>query len=349
MAAVCRRPIFVGGSQVCIALSRLPDGTQFPCRKCWQCIENRVNDWVGRCIAESKTARASHAITLTYGRDEHGKEDHPRAKVLTYSDVQRYFKLLRRHGFPCRYFAVGEYGSMKGRAHWHLVVYWLDAVPPHELDVRFDEAHWPHGVSHWTEPTPAAIRYNTKYIQKDIGVAERQGHLMMSKKPPLGSEYFRCEAERYVDAGLAPQDLRYSFDEARDKQGDKIEFYLRGKTADVFLEHFVRMWGVRRPGRPMPRSELVEEFMDRGAWTDRGAVERERDLDYRQRYPDVPKPRVRGGEAYSWMSARTIVWNKDMQAWEAPGPPGRDSRMYWQFIPAKGAFGWREGRSLQSA
>ena len=128
---------------MCISPNTLSDGTQVACRNCWQCRADRINDWVGRCIAESKTAVASHAITLTYGRvhlstenDAYGDAEHPRAAVLTYSDVQKYFKLLRRHGYPLRYFAVGEYGSLKGRAHWHIIAFWQDKAPPHELNTR---------------------------------------------------------------------------------------------------------------------------------------------------------------------------------------------------------------------
>lgn len=262
----------LGLPDMCISLGILPDGTKVPCRKCWQCRLNRVNDWVGRSIAESKSARASHAITLTYGRDEHGNEDHPRARVLTYSDVQKYFKLLRKHGYPCRYFAVGEYGSTKGRAHWHLIVFWHDKVPPHEMNERFQHKetrngkeiiYWPHGHSVWELPGDGCVRYFMKYIQKDADDEQSQAHFMMSKKPPLGSDYFRMEAEKYVDAGLAPQDLFYSFSDVLDRKGRKVKFYLRGKTADIFLQHFVESWARKRPGRHLPNSDLVEEWLDK--------------------------------------------------------------------------------------
>lgn len=176
---------------MCIAPNTLPDGTKVGCRECWQCRETKVDDWVGRCIAESKTALRTFSITLTYGRDERDNVDHIRAALLTYSDVQMYFKRLRKSGYVVRYFAVGEYGSAKGRSHWHLIVFYYDnsavilerklynakvkvglkrgkplpvpcsAVPEHEIstrgaeghirEVRFSEAHWQHGWSLWEE------------------------------------------------------------------------------------------------------------------------------------------------------------------------------------------------------
>ena len=247
---------------MCVSPLVLKSGQVIACRKCWQCRENRVNDWVGRCIAESETATASNSITLTYGRDELGREDHERAAVLTYSDVQKYFKLLRRHGYPCRYFAVGEVGAVKGRCHWHVVVFWQGPVPPHDPDKRFMERHWPHGWSYWEKPSPASIRYVCKYIQKDIRDAEKQGHLAMSKKPPLGAEYFDRLARKYVDQGLAPQSPYYSFAHVRDKNDKPVQFYLAGVSLDNFCQAFLNYWAIYRGGH-YPSSPLIDEFCDR--------------------------------------------------------------------------------------
>lgn len=286
---------------MCIRPLTLADGVVTACHECWQCIENRVNDWVGRCIAESRTAVGTHAITLTYGRNRVGDVDHERSNLLTYSDVQNYLKLYRRHGFPVRYFVTGEKGSMKGRAHWHIILFWQEKVPPicgvhnethkwlskatgavgeavrfwhQRLDDKGEPAFyqngepaywWPHGFSEWTEGTSAAnIRYNCKYVQKDLHDAERQGHLAMSKKPPIGARYFAQMAERYVKAEIAPQDLFYSFPEVRTspKKGaqEVIQFLLKDRSAELFLEHYIRTWRAVHGSRPWPESELVEAF-----------------------------------------------------------------------------------------
>lgn len=269
---------------MCLAPQRLANGSEVACHKCWQCRERAIDDWVGRNIAESKTAKATHAVTLTYGRSRSNDVDHERAVVLTYSDVQKYLKLLRRHGYPVRYFVTGEFGSLKGRAHWHIMLYWLDKVPAHELDRNFMEEHWPHGWSFWTRPTPHAVRYNCKYIQKDIGDAQRQGHLAMSKKPPLGTAYFQQVAEQYVRQGLAPQDLHYWFADVRNADGSVKKFMLKDRPAEMFLQHYVDTWKRTYPGRHLPNSELVEEFVDRGAW--KNVAEASRPF-----IPPEPKPR----------------------------------------------------------
>lgn len=258
---------------MCKAPANLPNGVTVACRECSQCRDQKINDWVGRCIAESKTAKACHAVTLTYGRGKANDVDHVRARLLTYSDVQKYFKLLRRHGFPMRYIVAGEYGTKKGRAHWHVVLFWQDKVPEHVLDQNFMEAHWPHGWSHWTTPNPKAFWYNCKYIQKDMGEAQRQGHLAMSKNPPLGNDYLMQLAEKYVHQGVAPQSLKYSFPESRvtlpDGTDTPWEYYMKGKTAQNFLDHFLRKWREVHGDRWVPSSMLVDEHLDPGAWKER--------------------------------------------------------------------------------
>lgn len=242
---------------MCKTPNKLEDGTLVACRKCWQCRENAVKDWVGRCIAEGRTAKSANSLTLTYGGG-----DTERAAVLTYSDVQKFFKRLRRAGYPMKYFAVGEYGSAKGRSHWHIIIYWRDKVPPHEIKRNFQSEFWPHGWSFWDDVTPASVRYVCKYLQKDLGKDERQAHFAMSKKPPLGHEYFQSLAQKYVDAGLAPQTLFYEFDEARDADGKKTQFLLKETSAHNFLSAFIRKWGETHGSEYPPYSELVEEFLD---------------------------------------------------------------------------------------
>lgn len=268
---------------MCINPQYLADGTAIGCRKCWQCKAHKIVDWSGRCIAESLVSTKSSAVTLTYGRElndageQVGSSDHERIAVLTYSDVQKYFKRLRKSGFRFSYLVTGEYGSLKGRAHWHVIFYWRGKVPFHRLyDEFFMEKHWPHGFSFWKPVNPTTVAYNCKYVQKDLDDAEAQGRLSMSKKPPLGYEYFAQRAQRYVDQRLAPQDLRYSFPGVKDKEGELIKFYLHNRSAELFLQEYLIRWrGLPRPfgshgpcrftGRPWayPSSQLVEEYEDK--------------------------------------------------------------------------------------
>lgn len=263
---------------MCCEPTKISDVGFVACRKCWQCQERKVDDWVGRNIAESRTAKAAHVVTLTYGEDRSlGGIDHIRAAVLTYSDVQKYLKYLRVDGYPVRYFVVGEYGSKKGRAHWHIILYWQDAVPEHKLRENFMQRHWDHGLSYWDKMSPAAIRYACKYLTKDTADTAKQGFgPMPSKKPPLGDAYFRDLAVRHVEAGLPLQSLFYSFPEvkrvhqhakAKTAKGFRdsaqpIQFRLSGKSAENYCRYYVEAWAERYGDDP-PRSELIWAYLDK--------------------------------------------------------------------------------------
>lgn len=248
----------------------LADGTIIGCRNCSQCHGRAVDDWTGRCIAESKFASAPFFLTLTYGRELNGNDeqvgssDHLRAAVLTYSDVQKFFKRLRMAGYPARYFAVGEYGSAKGRAHWHVLIFWQGAIPAHEPStranpVRFMQAHWPHGWSTWeplgvtAEDTAAAVRYVCKYLNKELGGPERQAMCRMSKKPLLGAAWLHERARLHVSQGIAPQDLFYSFPDLLASDGRPKQFMLRpgSAAADLFCQSFNDQWAQAYPCEPI--------------------------------------------------------------------------------------------------
>lgn len=264
----------------------LPDGTIVACRNCELCRYNRVKDWAGRNVAQAKVSAASFACTLTYGPelDENrmpipGKSDHIRMAVLTYSDVQKFLKYLRWLGYPCDYFITGELGGLKSRTHWHVILHFRDRVPTHELGVNFSDRHrnqygklydhevckaWPHGFMFWKKAVFEDVFYNCKYILKDEADEAAQRKPGMSKKPPIGAEYFVRMADRYVDQHLAPQDLKYRHKEIRKKDGSPLDFMLKGRTAEIFLGRFIARWREVHGDKPRPRSQLVDLFEEYG-------------------------------------------------------------------------------------
>lgn len=241
----------------------LPTGDEVACRKCRICIDNVTKDWVGRCLAESKTSVAAHSVTLTYGRDSQGRELHERAAVLTYSDVQVYLKRLRNNGYPVRYLIAGEYGKAKGRAHWHGIFFWQKKVPPHKLFEMFNDELWEHGHQVWKKPEPNHIKYMCKYIRKDVTDKEAQGKFVMSKVPHIGAHYFTNLAVEMVNRGIVPQGPFYRMPEARKKDGKPVEFYLRGVAGEKFAEAYYYAYKAKYPGRHTPPSEWLDEWEER--------------------------------------------------------------------------------------
>jgi len=238
-------------------------GALCACKDCWQCRANRVNDLIGRCIAEQRTSTATLAVTLTYGGG-----DVINAAVLVYDDFQRFLKRLRRKtkdrpGYDVRYIVAGEYGGKKGRAHWHAILFFKGAVPDVELEKEYyDWPLWNHGYSYFQQPDYKGFAYLLKYAMKDQGSEENVGHLGRSKIPPLGTEYFEEYARRFVEQNLSPQSYEYSFPDVFEANGKRRKFMLQGKVREIFMETFLSEYS-EKYGKECPVSEIVNEFEDK--------------------------------------------------------------------------------------
>ncbi len=239
---------------MCIRPNKLDCGTEVACRECWQCRKRRVDDLVGRCIAESKYSTKTYAITLTYAQDAGVN-----AVTLVYKDVQDFLKRLRKK-YKCRYIVAGEYGSAKGRAHWHIIVFFKDKVPNVQENKRVEWKYWPHGFSYFQHPDWKGFEYVLKYVLKDQASRSADAHLSMSKKPPLGAEYFEWLADEHVRQGLAPQKYFYKFGGIRDYKNREKTFMMTGKTKENFMERFLQKWMEKYDADP--RSEVVDEYLD---------------------------------------------------------------------------------------
>ena len=243
---------------MCINPRIMPDGLKSPCRQCWQCKENRINDWVGRCIAERETAVCASVVTLTYGGG-----DTAQSRFLRKSDMTAYFKAIRNDGYKVRYFYVGEYGSKKGRSHFHAVLFWPEPMPFRELRKNIQDEWWPHGFSYWDDADGSTIRYVMKYINKDFGDDDAVRTLGMSRKPILGRSFFIELAARYVEQGLAPQRPFYKFRDVLNQEGKPIEFYMPPLVVEQFIGFFVAAWRAKNPDKWWPSSELVDQWHEK--------------------------------------------------------------------------------------
>lgn len=219
---MCINPSFVW-------LQRGPNSIKqpVPCKVCWQCKQSRVNDYVGRCLAEMATSKAVCVLTLTYA---------PRSdladKVLHARHFQLFMKRLRRAGHLVRYLVAGEYGDMKGRAHFHAILFFEEMAATAATRVPFyNPAHlsnpsqsqpfsdrlpqlamchireWPHGhvLPDWSADE-RAIKYVCKYMLKG---EKGEYWLSMSKKPPLGAAWFAQKAEQARKLGVLPSSFDY--------------------------------------------------------------------------------------------------------------------------------------------
>lgn len=189
-----------------------------PCGQCWQCRANRVNDYEGRALCEAAMSRHTVTLTLTYAPRSDGAD-----KILTPKHFQNSIRALRKRGHCLRYLVCGEYGELKGRAHFHAVLFFKNDPPEMPQKTNFHADWWPHGhifADHNIDPR--TLRYVMKYILKE----EYGKHwFSLSKKPALGAEWFKEKARRNVDAGVMPSRFVY-----HPPGGWKGREYLMSKT-----------------------------------------------------------------------------------------------------------------------
>lgn len=199
-----------------------------PCKQCWRCKKNRVNDYVGRALAEAATSERVCTLTLTYAprTDLADKILHPR-------HFQLFMKLLRRAGHKVRYLVAGEYGDLRGRAHFHCILFFQElARPPYDGPVGvynpdhlaeplasrpFSDAiphqrmahirEWPHGhiLCDWNADE-RAIRYVCKYL---LAEDKNRAWFSLSKKPALGAAWFAQKAAQARELGVLPSSFTY--------------------------------------------------------------------------------------------------------------------------------------------
>lgn len=135
-----------------------------PCGRCAFCAATRRSDWATRLHFEGMKYYGSKFVTLTYANNhltwEHG---HPQ---LVKSDLQKWFKRLRKAGHKFRYYAVGEYGSHTMRPHYHILVF--GDVPEDALreawSKRTRRRSDPFGHVHIGSVTPASVMYCLGYM-----------------------------------------------------------------------------------------------------------------------------------------------------------------------------------------
>lgn len=202
------------------------DQQEVACRVCWQCKAARVNDFVGRSLAEASTSVRTCTLSLTYA-----PRDDLADKVIQPRHFQLFIKLLRRAGHKVRYLVAGEYGELFGRTHFHAILFFSEFAEggteavynphhvedpsssarfsvhvPHNKNVHIFE--WPHGhvFCDWSS-SEASIRYVCKYLLADF---KNNSWFSLSKKPPLGSVFFAKKALEAKTLGALPSAFVYS-------------------------------------------------------------------------------------------------------------------------------------------
>lgn len=144
-----------------------------PCGKCNRCIAAKITGWQWRLQEEFKISFCPLFVTLTYREanvPKHTYEDGYTTRVLNSKDMTDYLKLLRFHAKKqrldnIRYFYVGEYGTLRHRPHYHMIIWNCD-------DIRLIQDTWKHGFVHISPlRTMDSVGYCLGYLYDGKGKA----------------------------------------------------------------------------------------------------------------------------------------------------------------------------------
>lgn len=194
-----------------------------PCGRCWGCRLERSRQWAVRIMHEAGEHDVNSFLTLTYDDD---KVLSP-VVSLEYRHYQLFMKKLRRQYGPVRFFAVGEYGSINGRPHFHsgLFGFWPDDAKPwrksgsgHQLYRSGKlERVWNYGNVEVGQLTFESAAYMARYCMGKVNGDLADDHYRaidaetgevyqrtpefarMSLRPGIGADWFARYGARVMD------------------------------------------------------------------------------------------------------------------------------------------------------
>ena len=204
-----------------------------PCGQCVGCRLERSRQWAMRCIHEAQLHQNNCFITLTYD-DEHLPKD----LSLDHREFQLFFKRLRKANphIKIRYYMAGEYGTLRGRPHFHACIFGYDfhdkklltRTTAGSLLYRSQELEklWPYGYSTIGDVTFESAAYVARYImQKQTGKDVDPNH------------YTYCDLQTGELVKLQPEYNKMSL-----KPGIGANWYQKYKN-DVYPHDYVEIRG----------------------------------------------------------------------------------------------------------
>lgn len=225
------------------------------CGKCIHCLINRSEDWATRLTLEAQLSRSAWFGTLTY--DEDSKPADGRVSLLHLQKFVRALRDYERYQYgssDLRYFAVGEYGSVTDRPHYHMIVFNSRLLEQSGRDFLYSDKKgrkhysypliriiWKKGFDDWTLASLGTCRYVSKYLLKNdtlrvfsqgIGrdafdtdvVDENYVYLLGETKRPL-PKYLLRKNKKIL--GLLP----YRDEISKEEVIDELSKQLNGATA----------------------------------------------------------------------------------------------------------------------
>lgn len=200
---------------------------EIPCNNCMGCKLERSRQWAIRMMHESKLYDSNCFLTLTYS-----DENVPINYSLDLRHLQLFIKRLRK-ALPhkIRFYACGEYGDLKGRPHYHAIMFNYDPPDKKPHTVINGKLHyssealsslWGLGFATTADVTHASCAYVARYVTKKIKTADTFGadryyrlspvdgcfhsvrpeFAVMSRRPGIGSNYVARYKSDFYPSGF---------------------------------------------------------------------------------------------------------------------------------------------------
>lgn len=167
------------------------------CGNCLSCRIKKSLEWSMRISHElQEYNNVGSFLTLTYNN-----LNLPLCMGLCKRHLQLFFKRLRRdfeykykNTLDFKYFAVGEYGGLHGRPHYHII---LIGLPPEyfkeksiywqkvQKGYNFETSLWNKGICNIQLVAPPNIKYVTGYVMKKLGKSSAKEYKEYGFQPPF--------------------------------------------------------------------------------------------------------------------------------------------------------------------
>ncbi len=159
---------------------------------------------------EAKTHRQSAFVTLTYTDDQLPEGGH-----LSVHHAQQFIKDLRKKIYPrkIRHLTVGEYGTKKGRPHYHAVIFGIGSEELiHILPIAWQKGSVePNRFKPFGDLNEKSARYIARYCTKKIHSTKLGGRpkefQIQSRNPAIGDQFIRKVARIWKGSGLVPDHI----------------------------------------------------------------------------------------------------------------------------------------------
>lgn len=235
---------FLGGKfkEKCFVETNIPKyiDIMVPCGKCIGCHADRARNYTTRAVHEYyiDQNQPSCFVTLTFNEEMLHKRDVPCYKSVSRTELSGFIKRMRERIYDkfkttFRVFGSGEYGSLKSRPHYHLLIYGFDFPDKYVWKVRehsssrkpiiyyrspFLEKLWSpagsdesYGFITIGDVNPSSCQYVSGYMADKLDEFSDKDYKMLSidkpflytpSRPGLGHSYFMKYYEEIFNRGF---------------------------------------------------------------------------------------------------------------------------------------------------